>query len=141
MIDIESDVFTYVANAVRTSFSSVTVTNEYTETFAKFPAVTIVEADNRVYRPARTANIENAVTVMYQVNVFSDKAAGKKAQAKKIRAVVDAAFAELGFTRTMGNQVPNLRDDRIYRIVCRYEGIAVPEKSGNKTIYRIYQPR
>lgn len=138
MIDVESDVYSYVATALRTSFSNITVSNEYNETYAKFPAVTIIEADNREYHPTATADGNPCVSVMYEINVFSDKGAGRKAQAKKILAVADEAFATLGFERTFSNQVPNFRDATIYRIVARYSGIVRDESSGNTTLYRVY---
>jgi len=123
MIDIESDVFDTVSKALRTAYTDIFVTGEYVPTPPKFPAVSIVEADNRVVERMRTLNIENAATVMYEVNIYSNKTAGKKSEAKAIAATLDAEFSKIGFTRTMKNQVPNLNDATIYRIVCRYEAI------------------
>lgn len=123
MIDLENDVFANVATILRAAHAGIFVTGEYTPVPPKFPAVSIVEADNRVVESMRTLNIENAVSVMYEVNVYSNKASGKKGEAKAIAATLDEAFAGMGFTRTMKNQVPNLNDATIYRIVCRYEAI------------------
>ena len=79
MIDIESDVFDVVAKALRVAHTGITVVGEYTEIPAKFPAVTLVEADNRVARSWRTCEkMENAVNVMYELNVYSNKSSGKK---------------------------------------------------------------
>lgn len=121
MIDIENDVFSYVAEAIRTAHSGTYVVGEFVDVPASFPAVTIVEADNRVYERMRTLNIENAANVMYECNVYTNKAFGKKAQAKAIATTMDEAFASIGFTRTFREQVPNLNNATIYRIVCRYE--------------------
>ena len=123
MIDIENDVFDTVAKALRAAHKGIYVVGEYVPAPPKFPAVTIVEADNRVVERMRTLNIENAASVMYEVNVYSNKTSGKKAEAKAIAATIDAEFSKMGFTRTMKNQVPNLNDATIYRIVCRYEAI------------------
>ena len=123
MIDIENDVFTAVATAVRTAHSGTYVVGEYVPAPKTFPAVSIVESDNRVLERYRTENIENAVSVMYEVNIYSNKASGKKSEAKAIAATVDTAFTSLGFTRTMRSQVANLNDATIYRIICRYEAI------------------
>lgn len=123
MIDLENDIYTAIATAVRTAHPDVYVTGEAVPIDADLPAVSLVEADNRVATRYRTTNIENAATVMYEVNVYSNKAAGKKTEAKSIAATVDEAFASIGFTRTMRNQVPNFNDTRIYRIVARYEAI------------------
>lgn len=123
MIDLENDVFDTVAKALRTAYAGIFVVGEYVPAPPKFPAVSIVEADNRIVERMRTLNIENAATVMYEVNIYSNKASGKKSEAKAIAATLDAEFSKMGFTRTMKNQVPNLNDATIYRIVCRYEAI------------------
>lgn len=120
---MENDVFDTVAKVLRTAYAGIFVTGEYVPTPPKFPAVSIVEADNRVVERMRTLNIENAVTSMFEVNIYSNKASGKKSEAKAIAATLDAEFAKIGFTRTMKNQVANLNDATIYRIVCRYEAI------------------
>ena len=122
MIDIENDVFTAVATVLRTEYPGIFVTGENVPVEAKLPAVSIVEADNRVAERYRTTQEkEFAANVMYEVNIYSNKAAGKKSEAKAIASTADTAFAGLGFTRTMKNQAPNFNDARIYRIVCRYE--------------------
>ncbi len=71
----------------------------------------------------RTTKIENAASVMYEVNIYSNKTKGKKAEAKAIADVVDRKFEEMGFTRTLRNQIPNLNNASIHRIVCRYEAV------------------
>lgn len=123
MIDLESDVFDAVAKALRAAHKGIYVTGEEVPAEAKLPAVSIVEADNRVVERMRTLNIENAAHIMVECNIYSNKASGKKSEAKAIAATLDAKFAEMGFTRTMKNQVPNFNDTRIYRIVCRYEAV------------------
>ena len=123
MIDIENDVFTAVATALRTQYSGIHVAGENIAVPAKFPCVTIVESDNRVYQRMRTNTIENAAEVMYTVNVYSNKASGKKSEAKAIAATVDQIMELGGFTRTLKEQIPNERDSSIYRLVMRYEGI------------------
>lgn len=123
MIDLENDIYTAVATALRTAHPSVYVTGEYVNAPPSFPAVSIVENGNSVVQRYRTLNIENAAAVMYECNVYSNRASGKKSEAKAIAATLDEVFASIGFTRTMRNQVPNLNDATIYRVVCRYEAI------------------
>lgn len=136
MIDIESNVFEIVASAIEAEHPGAYVSGEYTDAPARFPAVTIMEASNSVYNRMRTVNIENAVLVMYEVNVFSNRASGKKAEAKSIVKTMDEAFATLGFTRSFSNQVPNLNDSTIHRIICRYEAVVGPGESGKYIIYQ-----
>ena len=123
MIDLENDIFDYAAKALRAAHTGIDVAAEYVEMPAKFPHVSIVESDNRILERMRTNNIENAVAVMYEVNVYSNKASGKKSEAKAIANTLDDVLSGIGFTRTFREQVPNLRDATIYRIVCRYEAV------------------
>ena len=123
MIDLENDIFDYVAKALRAAHSGIDVAAEYVEVPAKFPHVSIVESDNRVLQRMRTENIENAASVMYEVNIYSSKPGVKKSEAKAIANTVDTAFSGIGFTRSFREQIPNLRDATIYRIVCRYEAV------------------
>lgn len=123
MIDIENDVFDTVAMVLRDEYPGIFVSGEYVETPARFPAVTIVEADNRVLNNMRTLNIENAASSMIEINIYSNKSSGKKAEAKAIAATADETMTSIGYTRTFREQIPNLKDATIYRIVCRYEAV------------------
>lgn len=121
MIDIESQVFSSVANVLRVEYPGIFVSGEFTDLPAKFPAVTIVESDNSIVQRMRTTNIENAVSVMYEANVYTNTVGYKKSEAKDIMETVDEEFTKLGFARTMCNPVANLQDATIYRMVARYE--------------------
>ena len=137
MIDIENDVFQMVSMALLNSiYTGTTVLPEYTESISELPAVTVVESDNNVFRRMRTENIENAVNVVYEVNVFSDKVGAKKQEAKGILSVIDDAFTTHGFTRMMQFTVPNFADSRIYRIVARYAAVVGPNGNNNYLIYQ-----
>ena len=123
MIDLENDIYDYAAKALRSAHTGIDVAAEYVEMPAKFPHVSIVEADNRILERMRTNNIENAIQSMFEVNIYSNKASGKKSEAKAIANTLDDVLSGIGFTRTFREQVPNLRDATIYRIVCRYEAV------------------
>ncbi len=123
MIDAESDVFGIVATKLRDTYDGIFVSGEYVDTPARFPAVSLFEADSSVYQRVRTTNIENAEKVMWEVNVYSNKTGYKKMEAKKIMDTVDTELAQLGFTRTMMTPASNLQDATIYRIVARYEAV------------------
>lgn len=137
MIDLESDIYDYVSKALLNAHSNVHVSGEYEPTISEFPAVTITESDNRVVERMRTTNIENAARVMYETNVYSNKVAGRKSEAKAIANTLDGIFAGINFTRTVRTVVPNMNDATIYRIVCRYEGVIGPAReSGHYLIYQ-----
>ena len=123
MIDLESVIYDAVSKALSDAHPSIYCTGEYVSSPSKFPTVSIVEADNRVYQSMRTLTIENAASVMYEVNIYSNKKTGKKSEAKAIASTLDEKFAEIGFTRTFRQQISNLNDATIYRIVCRYEAV------------------
>ena len=126
LIDIESFLFSQIAGALRSTYEGIFVSGEYVDSPARFPAVTIVESDNSVLPKMRTAapNLENAVSMMYEVNVYTNSVGYKKSEAKDIMETIDNEFSKIGFTRTMCNPVSNLQDATIYRIVARYEGVA-----------------
>ena len=123
MIDIENDIFDTVAKALREDYPNLNIFSVFSVAPASFPVLTLIESDNRILQRMRTNNIENAVSVMYEANIYSNLAIGKKQEAKAIANSLDVIFEELGFTRTFRQQVPNMKDATIYRIVCRYEAV------------------
>lgn len=133
MIDIENEVFTRVANVVRAEYPDVYMVGEYVKAAPKFPCVSLVEMDNKSYQPTEdSGSVENHASLMYEVNIYSNKSVGKKAECKAISVLIDEQMLALGFARTMLQPIPNLEDATIYRMVGRYSAIV----SKNKEIYR-----
>ena len=133
MINIEEEIFSIISTEVREKYDGIFITGEYVKSPPSFPCVSLLEADNAVYRNTRTTDsMENHAELLYEVNIYSNKTKGKKAECKDIASIIDSEFAKLGFTRTMLNPIPNEEDATIYRIVGRYKSIV----STNKTIYR-----
>lgn len=133
MIDIENEIFTILASQLREGFFGVYVAGEYVPIPPTFPAVSIVEISNEIYRKSQsTDSMENHNIIVYEVNAYSNKTSGKKAQVKSIMALVDSELIKLGFTRTMLNPVSNMGDPSIFRMVGRWRAIV----DKNKTIYR-----
>ena len=133
MIDVESEIFNIVSTTVRAKYPNIYMTGEYVKSPPSFPCISLIEEDNQIYRKTRdTGNIENHVQILYEVNVYSNKTSGKKAECKEIIALIDTQMEKLGFTRTLMNPVPNEMDATVYRMVARYRAIV----SKNKTIYR-----
>lgn len=121
MIDNEAKVFQKCADAFRAEYPSGYIAPEYVPKPPKFPAVSIVEMDNSVdERAMDNGSIENAVNVMYQVDVYSNLNKGKKAQTKAIIALIDEVLAQYRFIRTFCNPVQNMNDATIYRMTARY---------------------
>ncbi len=133
MIDIESDIFSIISKNVREKYKNIFLTGEYVKSPPSFPCISIMETDNQIYRNTRTTDcIENHVQVIYEVNVYSNKARGKKSECKEIIAFIDTQFQMLGFTRTLLTTIPNEQDATIYRRVARYRAIV----SRQNVIYR-----
>lgn len=133
MIDVENEVFNFVYEKLQEMYPTAYMTGEYVKSPPTFPCISLVEMDNQIYRNTRTSDsIENHVQVVYEVNVYSNKKKGKKAECKAIIGFIDKQLESLGFTRTLLNPVPNEQDATIYRMVARYRAII----SKNNTIYR-----
>lgn len=121
MIDQEAKVFQACADAFRAEYPNGFIAGEYVPQPPKFPAVSIVEMDNAIdQRGVDNGGIENAVNVMYQVDVYSNLNTGKKAQAKAIIALIDEVLAQHRFVRTFCNPIQNFNDATIYRMTARY---------------------
>lgn len=132
MIDIESDVYDLVSQAVLADYPNALVVGKETRMPTKFPCVSIVEADNYTLdRTQDSGSNENHVSLMYAVNIYSNKAKGGKSECKAILAIVDDLLIRKGFTRTACVPI-SLDDATKFRYTVRY--MAVADK--NKTIYR-----
>lgn len=133
MIDLETTIFTKIATGLRKSFKGVTVMGEYVNAPSKFPFVSVVEADNYLEgRYLDSASAERYATVMYEVNVYSNKSGGRKAECRQILSYIDTMMYQMNFTRISMNPVPNLEDGTIYRLNARYEAVT----DGNMTFRR-----
>jgi len=133
MIDIESEVFNTVAAALRAKWPKLYMVGEYVRAPKSFPCVSLEERENVVLTRTQTGeHTENHASVMYEANIYSNKANGKKTQCREIAMALDEAMAHMGFTRIMLNPIPNMDDATIYRITARYRAVV----SKNNTIYR-----
>ena len=133
MINVENEIFNRVANAVRAVYPSVFISGEYIRTPSKFPFVSLIEMSNTAYDKTQSSgDLENHASLMYEVNVYSNKTSGKKSECKDIAALIDNELATLGFSRTMLQPIPNMDDATIYRITGRYTAVI----SKDKKLYR-----
>lgn len=132
MIDIENELFTLLAKALRAKYRTIFVTGTYVDSASTFPCVSIVEIENRTHFKTQSSfSNENHVQVTYEINVFTNDLRGKKAKAKEIFSLIDDVLLNLGFSRILLSSIPN-GDDKIHRIVGRYRCVI----SKDKTIYR-----
>lgn len=121
MIDVESKVYTPIAVALRDAFSGIFVSGEYVKAPSSFPHVSLVEMDNCTSADRLdTADEERFSTLMYEVNVYSNKTSGKKSECKKIIGFIDDLMYKMNFKRLSLAPVPNMDDATIYRMTARY---------------------
>ena len=124
MIDFQNEIFSTVANDVRSAHECTTVTGEYTRKPSKFPAVTLDEISNvTVGALVDSSDEEKFAGVTYRLQVFSNKNGGKKAEARAIFATADAAMRKMGFRRITYTTTPEIYDSTIYSITATYEAI------------------
>ena len=136
MIDVENLVIDTISKAIGASaYSNTLVVSDYTDTPSSFPCVSVIEADNYTYRRTQDNDLkEHHTNVMYEVNVYSNKTKASKEEAKAILDIVDTAFQNIKFTRTLKQSIPN-RDKTVYRIVARYRAIIGEAQTiGNNTV-------
>ena len=128
MIDIENQVFDRVAKRVREQLPNIFMVGEYVQSPSSFPAVSLIEMDNAVLESTvDSGSNENHASVMYEVNVYSNKATGKKSECKAIIALIDTEMTAMGFVRATLTPVPNEYDSTIYRMVGRYRAAVSTE--------------
>lgn len=131
MNNIENDIFTLVATRLRTELgaSNIYITGEYNAVPPKFPCVYLYEADN-FNAGGDSCRAEVITGVMYEVQIYSNLTNGKKSECKKIAQIIDSVLSPLGFTRTMLQQIPNMQDATIFRMIARYTASVI-----DNTIY------
>ena len=133
MIDILNELFTAVASSVREAHPGVMVTGEYTRQPSKFPALTLDEIQNvMVDQLEESSDQETFSALTYRLQVFSNKASGKKAEARAIFATADSVMRRLGFRRVTYTTTPEIYDSTVYSISATYEAVA----DVNGTIYK-----
>lgn len=138
MISCENPLFSAIAAVIRAQYSNSYVTGEYVPSPPQFPAVSIVEIDNYPYKRTRTnQTMEHEAVAVYEVNVYSNKAKGKKAECRAIAALVDDEFMKRGFERVSLAPIQNMNDATIYRMTGRYRGVVGEDGSGNFMVYRM----
>lgn len=133
MLNFMNEIFTAVATDVRKAHSGTTVTGEYTRKPSKFPCVTLDEIENIVIDTLEDSSGEEKFAGLgYRLQVFSNKASGKKAEARAIFATADARLRSLGLRRKTYTSTPEIYDSTIYSINATYEAIV----DANGTMYK-----
>ena len=119
MIDCENEVYTRIARVLRDKFPGINIAGEYVNAPSSFPHVSITQSDNSVVSEQMTGSAEMA-QVMFEINIYSNKADGRKTECKSIAKVIDDVMFKMNFKRIALTPIPNMEDATLYRIVPRY---------------------
>lgn len=133
MIDYQNEIFTTVASDVRAAHEGTAVIGEYTRSPSVFPTVTLEETENvTVGALMDSSGKEKYSGLTYRLQVFSNKAGGKKAEARDIFTTADNVMRRMGFRRVTYSTTPEIYDSTIYSITATYEAIV----DANGVIYK-----
>ena len=122
MIDCENEVYTRIARVLRDKFPGINIAGEYVNAPSSFPHVSITQSDNSVVSEQMTGSAEMA-QVMFEINIYSNKADGRKTECKAIAKGIDDVMFRMNFKRMALTPIPNMEDATIYRIVARYRAM------------------
>lgn len=132
MLEVESKIYSPIRTALVNAYEGIFVTSEPTATSAKFPAVSIVQQDNYMsINKLDNSGTERFATIMFQVDVYSNKASGRKSQCKEIMNVIDTMLFALNFTRLSLTPIP-MANDGYYRLSARYRA-----ETDGTNLYRV----
>lgn len=124
MIDFENEIFTAVATKVRSKHSEAKIKGEYVRSPAEFPMVAVSEYENvDVDSLIDSSQEEKYAGLGYRVQVFSNKAGGKKSEAKAIFKTADEQMRGMGFRRRTYSTTPKIYNSTIFSITATYEAI------------------
>ena len=127
VVDYEAEIYDAVSSAAKEQFPELKTASWAAAIPASFPFAHIVQTEDYDYSPSLTSSHANeARHLTFEVNVYSDKASGRKAEAKSISLFIAQVFKALGFVQTLGGRPLDLTDTRdraIARYMSRYEGL------------------
>ena len=125
MIDKENEVYTLVHDAVIADFPDADMDSSYQPTPSGFPHISFYMQD--LYTPQQyldTSANPKFGRMMFEAQVYSNKATAKKQEAKKIMDIIIDKMQSMNFRLSTLTPVPNLNDSTIYRLAARFEAIA-----------------
>lgn len=134
MIDIYSQVFTALYDAVKAEYPKIKVEDEYPNALpGTFPAVTLAETRYLNDRNLNdSSDREKFARIRYRVRVYSNKQGTRKSEAKAIFSVTDQTMWNLGFRRQAYTATPEIYNSTIYGISAEYESVV----DENGVLYR-----
>lgn len=130
MFNIQKEIFTKVANAVLTSYSTCRITNSFIYAPAQFPCVAIVLSDDgTTYDMRDSSGNDNFRDITIIVDVYSNKTDGKKTEAESIMQIVIDTLFPLNFNMVSCKPFSDINNAQNYRITATFT--ATVDGSGN----------
>ncbi len=132
MIDIENQVFDRLCVYLEAKRPGINMSGDTLNAPTEFPCVALEEVDN--YPDRRTQDSihpENHAIIVLEATVYSNKAVGRKQEARAIAGEVSDLIQSLGFTRISMNPAP-VPGGGHYRLKLRFRA----EVSAMEQIYR-----
>jgi hypothetical protein len=122
----ENKVYGFVSAGLKADYPSLSTVSTPVSASATFPCVSIFEAGNIAHPSAVTLdNRENVSSVTFEINAYSNKKTGAKAEATDLIWKADELMQDLGFIRSSLVRTPNW-DGNIFRLTSRYQRLAAP---------------
>ena len=129
MVDIETDIYELVSDAVLAVEPECFTSSVYSTLPAQFPACSIQEVSNLTDEfTLDTSGMENSSKVVFRVDCYSNKRTGARTQAKKMAQAADKALLAMNFKRVYYNKEYNPADSTVYTINMRYSAVVTKDK-------------
>ena len=80
MIDCENEVYTKIANKLRSEFTDINITGEYINAPSSFPHVSIVMSENSIMFSRMDSGDYEVAIALFEINIYSNKTTGKKSE-------------------------------------------------------------
>lgn len=121
MLDFSNEIFSAVAENLRSLYPGIQVVGEYVETPAQFPTVTLDEIQNI------PAHLDSGATnkyarVVYRSQIFCN-GEGKRQRARLIYDSLDQVLMGLGLFAKTYTTTPAIYNSEIYCITATHEGV------------------
>lgn len=120
MIDCENEVYTLVAQKLRTEFPGISISGYGENVPSSFPHVSFEMSDNSTLFKVMDSGDYEVSIVYFEANIYSNLKTGRKQQCREIAKVLDSVLSPKNFRRMEMTPIPNKQNPNIYRIFARY---------------------
>ena len=135
ILDIESAVFSRVADAFDAAYPNGSRYGELTTSPASFPCLVLHQVDEYFYDPLLPAS-----WVVFDVEAYSNKISGAKQECRGIIRLADETLKSFGSWQLVFCNPFKNADTRVFRMIARYRGVPVLESNEDGAmLYRIYR--